>query len=358
MSPYRTISRSRVRGPQRSRRSLPRSASMRRQCVRSAAGCKVVSSRTIWFKYGGCATGPRGAVSSTRDAATSRVPGSAPSRARAYARCAARSPRLLPRATKARSIDVGEPARQVTQHRGHLFQVPGRALEVGEPLGRLNRARRYVVGFDAVLARNGRHGVDALAQPRERQILLAGGRGDAARVRGGFRRGRDDRVERFERRRRKLLDAADVDLAAAHLLDDFADLGMDVLNQVAGFRRRIRALLGEAAHFVGHHAEALAVFAGARRLDGGIERQEIRHVRELADGGDEARDAAAHLTELLDLDRALAHEGFERDESLDGFADLRAIADGDVAGRRGGAGGACAVIGDPARDLREALRRL
>src|SRR6266480_7775264 len=105
---------------------------MRRQCTRSVAGASVVSSRTIWFKYGGCATGPRGAVSSTRDAATSRVPGSAPSRARAYAKCAARSPRLVPRAIKARSIDVGEPASQVAQHGGHLFQVAGRPLEVGD----------------------------------------------------------------------------------------------------------------------------------------------------------------------------------------------------------------------------------
>src|SRR6266550_2365086 len=156
---------------------------MRRQCTRSVAGASVVSSRTIWFKYGGCATGPRGAVSSTRDAATSRVPGSAPSRARAYAKCAARSPRLVPRAIKARSIDVGEPASQVAQHGGHLFQVAGRPFEVGETFGRLHGPRGHVVGLDAVLARNGRHGVDALAQARERLILLSRRRGDPARVR-------------------------------------------------------------------------------------------------------------------------------------------------------------------------------
>src|SRR6266481_4092715 len=188
MSPYRTISRSSVRGPQRSRRSLPRSASMRRQCSRSAAGSNVVSSRTIWFKYGGCATGPppSGAVSSTRDAATRRVPGSAPRCSRAYARCAARSPRLEPRATKARSIDVGESASQVAQHGGHLFEVAGRALEVGETFGRLHRAGGDVVGLDTVLTRNARHGVDPLAQARERLILFSRRRGDPARVRGGL----------------------------------------------------------------------------------------------------------------------------------------------------------------------------
>src|SRR3989449_8432052 len=132
---------------------------MRRQCASSSAGVSVVSSRTIWFKYGGCATGPIGAVSSIRDAATRWVPGSAPRRSRACAKCAARSPRLEPRATKARSIDVGEPASQVAQHGGHLFQVAGGPLEVGETFGRLHGPRRHVVGLDAVLARNACHGV-------------------------------------------------------------------------------------------------------------------------------------------------------------------------------------------------------
>src|SRR2546430_7468819 len=50
----------------------------------------VVSSRTIWFRYGPCATGPRGAVSSTVETRSRRVPGSRASRARACAKCAAR----------------------------------------------------------------------------------------------------------------------------------------------------------------------------------------------------------------------------------------------------------------------------
>src|SRR5712671_5498548 len=49
-------------------------------------------------------TDPRGAVSSTRDSPTRRVRGRAASRARAYARCAARSPTFDPSATYTRSV--------------------------------------------------------------------------------------------------------------------------------------------------------------------------------------------------------------------------------------------------------------
>jgi hypothetical protein len=48
-----------------------------------------------------------GAVSSTRETPTSRVSGKAPSRARACARCAARSPTFEPKATYTRSAVCG-----------------------------------------------------------------------------------------------------------------------------------------------------------------------------------------------------------------------------------------------------------
>src|SRR5258706_270339 len=145
------------------------------------------------------ATGPIGVVPTITDAATRRVPGSAASRARAWARWASRSPRFEPSATKTRSVDVGEPAGQVAQHGGHLLQIAGGALEIGEALGRLDGARGDVVGLDAVLSRDAGDRIDALAQPRERLILFSGCRRDPPRMGGRFRRGRDDRVERFER---------------------------------------------------------------------------------------------------------------------------------------------------------------
>src|SRR5215218_533989 len=82
-----------------------------RPCARSIAwraessvsGASDVSSATIWLRYGACAIAPRGAVSSTDDAAISRVDGSSVSATRARSRCAARSPRFEPSATYARS---------------------------------------------------------------------------------------------------------------------------------------------------------------------------------------------------------------------------------------------------------------
>ena len=172
------------------------------------------------------------------------MPGSAPRRDRAYARCAARSPIFEPRATKARSVDVGEPARQVAQHRGDLLQVARGALEISQAFGGLHRPRGDVIGLEPVLSRDAGDGVDPLAQARERLMLLAGDGGDAAGVGGGFCGRRDDGIEGLERRGLQLFHVADVHLAAAHLLDDLADLRVDILDQLAGFSGRIRTLLG------------------------------------------------------------------------------------------------------------------
>src|SRR4249919_1272747 len=43
----------------------------------------------------------------------------------------------------------------------------------------------------------------------------------------------------------------------------------------ADFVSRLRGLAREALHFGGHHRKAAARFAGARRLDGGVERKQI-----------------------------------------------------------------------------------
>ena len=64
----------------------------------SGFGASVVSSATIWFRYGRCPAGPIGAVSSISDSASTREAGRAASAARARARWAARSPRLDPSA--------------------------------------------------------------------------------------------------------------------------------------------------------------------------------------------------------------------------------------------------------------------
>ena len=90
------------------------------------------------------------------------------------------------------------------------------------------------------------------------------------------------------------------------LVDDGADLrdglhralgvaldGFDLLADLFG---GFGGLLGQFFHFVGHHRESLARFAGARGFDGGVQRQQIGLLR---DGGDD-------LDYLADLDAGFA----------------------------------------------------
>src|SRR6185437_5763672 len=95
-----TISKSSVRGPHRIVRSRFASCSIACRASSSACGASVVSSATIWLRYGPppFEMFPNGAVSSTEDASRRRLPGSAASRARAKARYPALSPRLDPSA--------------------------------------------------------------------------------------------------------------------------------------------------------------------------------------------------------------------------------------------------------------------
>ena len=60
------------------------------------------------------------------------------------------------------------------------------------------------------------------------------------------------------------------------------------------------AALGQLAHFGRHHGEALAVLAGAGRLDGGIERQQVGLVGDVVDDADLAGDLLHGLDGLLD----------------------------------------------------------
>src|ERR1041385_949322 len=61
-----------------------------------------------------------------------------------------------------------------------------------------------------------------------------------------------------------------------------APRGGNLLPRAAGREPRVAAPLREPAHLVGHDREALAVLPGARRLDGGVERQQVGHIGQLA----------------------------------------------------------------------------
>ena len=55
----------------------------------------------------------------------------------------------------------------------------------------------------------------------------------------------------------------------------FLGLANGTLDQAGSVLRRLGAALGEIANFVGDHREAQTGFSGARRLDGGVERQNV-----------------------------------------------------------------------------------
>ena len=148
------------------------------------------------------------------------------------------------------------------------------------------------------------------------------------------------------------------------------DRGRELLDVLRAFLRG----LGERAHLVGHHREATAVIARPRRLDGGIEGEQVGLVRDPADGASDLADvlcAALQFGDELDR-RTLAktvaldgahrgadlHRGF-REHDLDGFRaaargfGLRArnaqAGDDLLDGRQlllGGAGGLAAAAGD------------
>ncbi len=62
-------------------------------------------------------------------------------------------------------------------------------------------------------------------------------------------------------------------------LDVLLDLGDQVLDVAGALLRGF----GQGAHFVGDHREAFAMLAGARRLDGGIQRQQVGLVGDAGD---------------------------------------------------------------------------
>jgi hypothetical protein len=94
--------------------------------------------------------------------------------------------------------------------------------------------------------------------------------------------------------------AVGVDRLARRLLDG-ADLVGDVVGGPGG-------LAGEALHLLGHDREAAAGIAGARRLDGCVEREQVGLARNVADQAEDrfdrldvARQRLADLHRLLGL---------------------------------------------------------
>jgi len=95
------------------------------------------------------------------------------------------------------------------------------------------------------------------------------------------------------------------------LVSRMSPLGWKIDSPPDRARLRYRDRLGEGAfgqlaNFLGHHHEALAVFAGAGRLDGGVEGQDVGSVGDPRDDLGDLADLAAVLGDFFDDAEQLA----------------------------------------------------
>ncbi len=130
-----------------------------------------------------------------------------------------------------------------------------------------------------------------------------------------------------------LVHAADRRADLLHGADRVERRGLDRRDLLADLFRRARRLGGERLHLGGDHREALAGIARARRLDRGVEREQVGLRRDAAD-------QPHHVADLAGGFRQPLHARARRLRTVDRFA-------------RGGGGG-----GDLAGDLADADRQL
>src|SRR5438045_1573754 len=64
--------------------------------------------------------------------------------------------------------------------------------------------------------------------------------------------------------------------ALGHHVHDLGGLGLDLADQLGDLPGRALGLLGQLADLLGDDREAAALLAGPRRLDGGVQRQQVR----------------------------------------------------------------------------------
>ena len=79
----------------------------------------------------------------------------------------------------------------------------------------------------------------------------------------------------------------------AHLVGDLRGVGLDLVHELRDLLGAAAGALGELADLVGDDREAAARFAGARRLDRRVQREQVRALR----------DAVDHLGDLVDVAR-------------------------------------------------------
>ena len=101
----------------------------------------------------------------------------------------------------------------------------------------------------------------------------------------------------------------------AHLVGDAARVGLDLVDQLRDLVGAARRALGELADLVGDHREAAARLAGARGLDRGVQREQVR-----ARG--DARDDLGDLVDVARLRLELEHHAARLLDALEHAAHL------------------------------------
>ncbi len=96
-----------------------------------------------------------------------------------------------------------------------------------------------------------------------------------------------------------LVDLADDAADRLDGVDGIAGNLLDVGNLLRDLFRRLRRLARQRLHFGGDHGKAAAGLAGARGLDGGVEREQVGLCRDGVDEEDDLADAAGRLGQAL-----------------------------------------------------------
>ena len=81
---------------------------------------------------------------------------------------------------------------------------------------------------------------------------------------------------------------------------DSSRRGLDAGDLLADLARRFRGLFGQSLHFRSDHRKAAAGLAGARRLDGGVQRQQVGLAGDGVDQFDHVADTAGGLRQFAD----------------------------------------------------------
>ena len=115
-------------------------------------------------------------------------------------------------------------------------------------------------------------------------------------------------------------------------VDGALGLGADLGDEVGDRGGGLLGLLGELADLLGDDGEALALLAGARGLDGGVERQQVGLLGDAGDGVDDPADPAGLVAQLAD---GGADVGGGALDSAHGLVDLGDGLLADLGARRG-----------------------